>query len=109
MYNHTGTLNAKGCVGIDGDQYFVVPAFHNIPIVDTTGAGDVFHGAFIFGLLQVWNIKRQPYFQMQFSLLNVRDQGGALRFRTLMQCRSFCKPVLSITLKNSIAFSLLDA
>ena len=70
------TLGAKGCVGIDGDQYFAVPAFHNISIVDTTGAGDVFHGAFIFGLLQGWDVKKASLFSSAVSAIKCTRLGG---------------------------------
>jgi len=56
------TLGAKGVVGIDGDKYFEIPAFKNITVVDTTGAGDVFHGAFIFGLLKCWDAEKAAKF-----------------------------------------------
>lgn len=45
------TMGAKGCVGMDRQGFFTLDAFHPGAIVDTTGAGDVFHGAFIYGLL----------------------------------------------------------
>jgi sugar/nucleoside kinase (ribokinase family) len=70
------TLGAKGCVGIDGDQYFTVPAFNNISIVDTTGAGDVFHGAFIFGLLQGWDLKKTSLFSSAVSAIKCTRLGG---------------------------------
>ncbi len=40
------TLGADGLVGCAGSDYFALPAFSGLEIVDTTGAGDVFHGAF---------------------------------------------------------------
>lgn len=45
------TLGDKGCIGVDKNGFFSLEAFHPGPVVDTTGAGDVFHGAFIKGLL----------------------------------------------------------
>lgn len=46
------TLGPKGCVGYSPeDGYFEVPSFQ-IPVVDTVGAGDVFHGAYVVGLLR---------------------------------------------------------
>ena len=40
------TLGAKGLVGCAGNDFFSLPAFSGLDIVDTPGAGDVFHGAF---------------------------------------------------------------
>lgn len=45
------TFGERGCEGLAGDRHFTLPA-HSVPVVDTTGAGDVFHGAFLFAALQ---------------------------------------------------------
>jgi sulfofructose kinase len=47
------TLGPHGALALDGDRAIHVPAFR-INAVDTTGAGDVFRGGFIYGLLQRW-------------------------------------------------------
>jgi len=44
------TLGADGVLAWDGHRFHYVPAFDLQP-VDTTGAGDVFHAAFAYGLL----------------------------------------------------------
>ena len=44
------TLGASGAMLLSGDELIVEPAFR-VPIADTTGAGDVFRAAFIYGLL----------------------------------------------------------
>jgi len=51
MGPHTvvATLGDQGCVAVEGDGVLRAPAF-DVPVVDTTGAGDVFHGAFAYGL-----------------------------------------------------------
>lgn len=52
---HTGmlcvTLGARGAMLLDGDQLYRQPAFP-MSVTDTTGAGDVFRGAFITALLR---------------------------------------------------------
>ncbi len=45
------TLGDSGCLARLGDREFASPAFPIAPR-DTTGAGDVFHAAFIWGLLE---------------------------------------------------------
>lgn len=45
------TLGTEGAMLLDGDEILHVPAFE-VTAVDTTGAGDVFRGAFIHGLLR---------------------------------------------------------
>jgi sugar/nucleoside kinase (ribokinase family) len=45
------TLGSKGLVGLDDEGYFEEPAM-NVPVRDTSGCGDLFHGAYIAGLLR---------------------------------------------------------
>jgi sulfofructose kinase len=58
---HTGllcvTLGARGALALDGDVPHYSPGFP-VHAVDTTGAGDVFRGGFIHGLLNGWPTDR---------------------------------------------------
>lgn len=45
------TLGARGCVIASGGETFRIPG-HRVTAIDTTGAGDVFHGAFAHALLR---------------------------------------------------------
>ena len=45
------TLGERGSAALEGDRYHSVPAAR-VSAVDTTGAGDVFRGAMIYGLLR---------------------------------------------------------
>ena len=45
------TLGARGAMLLAGDRVYDEPA-HRVAVVDTTGAGDVFRGAFIVALLR---------------------------------------------------------
>jgi len=42
------TLGKEGSVGFDGTRVLRCPPFDVGEVVDTTGAGDVYHGAFVF-------------------------------------------------------------
>jgi len=45
------TKGDQGCVGIVDGKFIKVPAF-NVEVVDTVGAGDVFHGAYVAAMLE---------------------------------------------------------
>ena len=49
------TLGAGGALALVRGQFHYVPAFR-LPVVDSTGAGDVFHAGSIYGLLQDWPV-----------------------------------------------------
>jgi hypothetical protein len=46
-------------MALDGDKLIHVPAFA-IDALDTTGAGDVFRGGFIYGYFQGWPLEDNP-------------------------------------------------
>ena len=62
-------------MGVYGDKFFKIPAF-KVDVVDTTGAGDVFHGAFIYGLLQGWDIEYTAKFSSAVSAIKCTRLGG---------------------------------
>jgi ribokinase len=49
------TLGSKGSIGTDNEDIVFQKAFP-VKAVDTTGAGDVYHGAYVYGLLQGWDM-----------------------------------------------------
>jgi sulfofructose kinase len=55
------TLGIQGAMALEGDRLIQVPAFA-VDAVDTTGAGDVFRGAFIYGYLQGWPLEETMRF-----------------------------------------------
>jgi sugar/nucleoside kinase (ribokinase family) len=48
------TLGARGAAALSGDRFYFSPAAA-ANVVDNTGAGDVFRGAFIYAVLQKWD------------------------------------------------------
>lgn len=45
------TMGAQGCIVLNDNEFHEVPGF-KVDVVDTTGAGDAFHGGFVYGMLQ---------------------------------------------------------
>lgn len=70
------TLGARGSAGVMDGQFVLQPAFTNVDIMDTTGAGDVYHGAFLYGLLQGWDGPRIARFSSAVSAIKCTRAGG---------------------------------
>ena len=51
------TMGDKGCLIYDGDKIHEIPGF-KVDVIDTTGAGDAFHGGFVYGLLNNFSIDK---------------------------------------------------
>ncbi len=69
------TLGEEGVLAWDGKQFHYAAAFRVQP-VDTTGAGDIFHAGFIYGLLQGWPLKQQLDFACAAAALNCTAIGA---------------------------------
>jgi len=69
------TLGHDGVLAYDGAQFHYAPAFR-VNTVDTTGAGDIFHAGFIYGLLQGWPLQRQLEFACAAAALNCTAIGA---------------------------------
>jgi len=70
------TLGADGCFCVTAEEEFHVPGFP-VEVVDTTGAGDAFHGGFLFGLLQDgWSLRQVARLANAVGALNCRRLGG---------------------------------
>jgi sulfofructose kinase len=69
------TLGQEGVLAWDGAQFHYASAFR-VETTDTTGAGDIFHAGFIYGLLQGWPLARQLDFACAAAALNCRGMGA---------------------------------
>jgi sulfofructose kinase len=80
LYNRSNkalivTCGEKGVYIITADGIEHIPAFRIKPI-DTTGAGDVFHGAFLFSLWKGYGIREAVIFSSAVSALKCTKIGG---------------------------------
>ena len=68
------TLEADGCAYYDGE----VKIIKSVPVdaIDTTGAGDIFHGAFIYGLINKWDMYKILSFANTTSSMSVTKITG---------------------------------
>jgi sugar/nucleoside kinase (ribokinase family) len=69
------TLGEDGVLAWDGKNMQHCAAYR-VPVVDTTGAGDIFHAGFIYGLLQGWPLARQLDFACAAAAINCMASGA---------------------------------
>ena len=69
------TLGTEGVLAWDGSRFCYSAAYH-VEAADTTGAGDIFHAAFIYGLLQSWPMQRILDFACAAAALNCVKPGA---------------------------------
>jgi sugar/nucleoside kinase (ribokinase family) len=69
------TLGEEGAIGLEHDTLVRQPALE-IDVMDTTGASEVFRGAFTYGLLKGWHLDRCLPFANAAAGLNCRHLGG---------------------------------
>jgi sulfofructose kinase len=83
------TLGPEGCAYLADERVVRLPRFA-VNVVDTTGAGDAFHGAYLFGLLQGWDAAERARFANAVAALNCRALGGRAALPSLTETRALC-------------------
>jgi ribokinase len=100
----TITLGKRGSITFRKDEILTVPAFP-VDAVDTTGAGDVFHGGYLFGILRGLNLPDTIRFASAVAALKCSSIGGrtgipgiaeALEFLTRNGCPVHFRPISSV-------------
>ena len=86
----TVTMGKRGSITISERLAFHTPSF-KIRAVDTTGAGDVFHGGYIYGLLHGWDIKNTVRFATALAAMKCMKIGGRAGIPTLRKVMKFLK------------------
>ena len=84
------TAGSDGSHFVSRDGSFHQPAFQ-VAVVDTTGCGDVFHGAFVFGLVQGWPLPRIAEFASAVAALKTRKLGGRAGIPTRDEVEAFLR------------------
>ena len=82
------TEGSDGSYTIAGSDEIYVPAF-DVEVVDTTGAGDVFHGAFLVGLLHGWDIQSVVTFSTAVAGIKCTQISGRRGIPTFNQTMDF--------------------
>lgn len=84
------TLGPRGSIFKEGKRIYRQAAF-KVDVVDTTGAGDVFHGAFAYGILQGWSLEKTAEFASAISALKCKRLGGRSGIPSFEETMSFLK------------------
>ena len=85
------TLGHQGAVALVNGEFLHVKGFE-VNTVDTTGAGDVFHAGFIYGLLRNWEVAEILRFANAVAALKCRELGGRKGIPTLKETQRFLNP-----------------
>ncbi|HWG59227.1 MAG TPA: PfkB family carbohydrate kinase [Candidatus Acidoferrales bacterium] len=69
------TLGRLGAIVWNAERFMLCPGFR-IRAVDTTGAGDIFHGAFLYGVAHGWKLQETLEFSCAAAALNCEAAGA---------------------------------
>lgn len=82
------TLGARGALALDSNGFLYSPGF-SVPCVDTTGAGDVFHGAFCYSVLAGMPLGETLEFSNAMAALNCTQLGARGGIATASEVSAF--------------------
>jgi len=69
------TFGSKNSVAFIDSKIVYVDSF-SVDVLDTTGAGDVYHGAFLYGIIKGWGVKDIMIFSSAVSAIKCKSYGG---------------------------------
>ena len=81
------TLGTHGCLALQDGRFHYAPAYV-VRAVDTTGAGDVFHGAFCYAVLQDMELPLALDFSNAMAALNCTAYGARGGIRGLEEAQA---------------------
>jgi sulfofructose kinase len=84
------TMGRLGVLVWNGLRFHLCPGFR-VRTVDTTGAGDVFHGAFAYGIVRGWPVDEILEFSCAAAGLNCEGHGARGGIATLVEIDRLCR------------------
>lgn len=84
------TKGEEGCFVRTPDEHWHLSAFQ-VPVIDTTGAGDTFHGAFVAGLSKGYDLRQTVQFASAVAALKCMKLGGQSGIPTFQETQAFLK------------------
>lgn len=94
------TLEDKGCLYQLNNQIKIMPGL-KVTAVDTTGAGDIFHGAFVYGLASNFDLEKALTISNIAAGLSVLKYGGRLSVPTLSEVMDYYNNKMGLTSPNN--------
>ena len=82
------TCGPDGCYYVQGRQT-IYQAAVDVPVVDRTGAGAVFHAGFLYGILAAWDIEKTLRLACWVAGMACREVGGRKGIPSEEQIRRF--------------------
>lgn len=82
------TLGAEGAAAYTWEDSCMRPGYH-VGVVDTTGAGDSFHAAFLYGMITGCDLAGTLEFSNAAAALSVQKLGARAGLPTLLEVRQF--------------------
>lgn len=81
------TLGSEGAVGLEDEKLVRIDALQVPDAVDSTGAGDVYRGAFLYGFVRRWSLEKSMQFANAAAGLNCRALGARAGLPTLEEVK----------------------
>jgi len=83
------TQGADGCLVFDAKEGVFSQSAFDVPVVDSTGAGDAFRAGFIYGRLRQWELRAVVRFASAVAGLNCRGIGACTHAPCLEEVEHF--------------------
>jgi sulfofructose kinase len=87
------TIGVDGALAWDGSRFWYAPSY-KVRVVDTTGAGDLFHAAFSYGILHRWDLQRILDFACAAAGLNCESLGARGGISSLSKVKDLQRKVI---------------
>jgi sulfofructose kinase len=85
------TSGINGSLGFSDETGFVHQKAFRVKTIDTTGAGDVYHGAYMVGLLDRYDLRKRMELGAAAAAIKCTKPGGRIGIPTMIQLQSFFK------------------
>lgn len=82
------TMGSGGAIALTPEEEITQPAFE-VEVIDTAGAGDCFHAAFVHGYLQGWDCKHSLVYASAAAAICIARPGTRVGFPTHQEIVDF--------------------